>query len=257
MRRRAARRWATGLLLWLSSVQALGVDRPSVEPLTVDAIAQSAPLTKMIEVLWQEAVLFADIGNDQKQIDWALNVDARIIGPYLRYWRFSGLLDRLLVDTKVKPNEIQRQALERSLANTMSRYVFEVLIDRAIEGRRLDALEILQGDESPNIRLTISGPFGLPIRVVYVTEVMDDQWGVVDMVVAGIEYSQWKGRVYKQHADNGDWNSLLAQLEAKNHEFFVRFCDELDSKLVEPKEIPNRQITARPLPSYLTSACLP
>lgn len=217
--------------------------------------AQSRQLTSVLHHLWQEAVALASVDDEQKKGEWALEVHRRVVDPYLGWWRFSGLLDRLLSGAEAKPNEIQRQALEQVLADTMSRYVFEVLLDHAIDGRALEAIEVMEVDGLPHIALTVGGPFGLPVRVAYFTDGMADQWHVVDMVVAGVRYSEWKGHRYKKSADNGEWSTLLTELEAKNREFFGQFCEQVDVGTVELKEVGPDKMLPIPLPRYLSSAC--
>ena len=222
-----------------------------------DTTPQRRQLTLVLHHLWQEASALASVDDEQKKGAWALDVHSRIVDPYLGWWRFSGLLDRLLAGAEAKPNEIQRQALERVLADTMSRYVFEVLLDHAIDGHALEAIEVVDVEDRSQIALTISGPFGLPVQVVYFTEGLTDQWHVVDMVVAGVRYSEWKGHRYRKSADNGDWSTLLTELEAKNQEFFGQFCDQLSNRTVELGEPRPHQMMQTPLPRYLSSACPP
>ena len=218
---------------------------------------QNRQLASALHHLWQEAVALASVDDELKKGRWVLDVHGRVVDPYLRWWRFSGLLDRLLSGAKAKPNEIQRQALEQVLADTMSRYVFEVLLDHAIDGRALEAIEVMEVDGLPHIALTVGGPFGLPVQVAYFTEGLTDQWHVVDMVVAGVRYSEWKGHRYRKSADNGDWSTLLTELEAKNQEFFGQFCDQLGNRTVELGEPRPHQMMQTPLPRYLSSACPP
>ena len=217
--------------------------------------AQSRQLSSVLHHLWQEAVALASVDDEQKKGAWALDVHSRVVDPYRAWWRFSGLLDRLLSGATAKPNEIQRQALEQALADSMSRYVFEILLDNAIEGRALEAIEVVDVDGLPQIGLTVGGPFGLPVQVVYLTDGVADQWHVVDMVVAGIRYSEWKGHRYKKFADKGDWSTLQTELEAKNHAFFGQFCDQLDIGAVELGEVGSHKTMGIPWPRYLSSAC--
>lgn len=216
---------------------------------------QNRQLASALHHLWQEAVALASVDDELKKGRWVLDVHGRVVDPYLGWWRFSGLLDRLLSGAEAKPNEIQRQALEQVLADTMSRYVFEVLLDHAIDGRALEAIEVMEVDGLPHIALTVGGPFGLPVQVAYFTDGMADQWHVVDMVVAGVRYSEWKGHRYKKSADNGEWSALLTELEAKNREFFGQFCDQVDIGTDELKEAGPHKMMPIPLPRYLSSAC--
>ena len=241
----------------MSSTQVFSAVTQDDEPANEVSVAQPVALKSIIRALWQEAIFFSGVDDDQKQLDWVLDVNARIISPYLDYWQFSRLLDRLLTGAREKPNEVQQQALEHALADTMSRYVFEVLIDDAIDGRALDALEVLENEGVPHVRLTVSGPFGLPVHVAYVTEVSEGQWRVVDMMVAGVRYSEWKGRSYRERANSGDWETLLTELEAKNREFFAQFCNYPQSGPKQSGQVDGQLNKPTQLPRYLADACHP
>ena len=257
MRRVVLFPWLVGLLLSMSSTHLFSAVQQDKKPSNKVSVAQPSALKSIIRVLWQEAIFFSAVDDDLKQLDWVLDVNARVISPYLNYWQFASLLDRLLADATEKPNEIQRQALERALADTMSRYVLEILIDDAIDGRALDALEVLENEGVPHVRLTLSGPFGLPVHVAYVTEVWEGQLRVVDMMVAGVRYSEWKGRSYRERANSGDWETLLTELKAKNREFFAQFCNYPQSGPKQSGQVDGQLNKPRQLPRYLADACHP
>ncbi len=240
--------------LLISAVNAYSGDAPEAIE-AAEAAAPGRQLATAVDTLWQQAVALASVDHDQKKARWAAEVNDLVVVPYLEWWQFSALLDRLLGDASQRPEADQYQALERVLEGTMARYVYEVLLDNAIDNRSLDAVEILDGGGAPHIHLSLRGPLGLPVQVTFFTELLDGQWRVVDMVVAGVQYSDWKGGRYQRYAKKREWGLLLQELKTKNHDFFEQFC-HLPS--LEPTGLGAQaaeQMRSSPTPHYLASAC--
>lgn len=175
--------------------------------------------------LWDRAETLASVQSENKNQAWLLNVDAALVSPFLNYWAFPHLLERLLEGFSDDLSEPDRAKLVSVLQSTFARYIVEVLFDYRINSETISDVVIKNNNETLVLQAKIKGPLGVPVSLEFDSVFEGDSVLITDMIVGGIAYSDWKRRYYKTYAKKKDITGLISALRTKNSEFFVRFCE--------------------------------
>ena len=199
--------------------------------------------------LWDRAETLASVESENKNQAWLLNVDAALVSPFLNYWAFPHLLERLLGRFSDDLSEPERVKLVSVLQSTFARYVVEVLFDYQINRETISDVVIKNNNETLVLQAKIKGPLGVPVSLEFDSVSEGGSILITDMIVGGIAYSDWKRRYYKSYAKKNDITGLISALRTKNSEFFVRFCE-----LTAVKEGVGIEFGSQ-LPAYIQQSC--
>jgi len=192
--------------------------------------------------LWNKTLELALVSSANKDLAWATQIEQDVAGPFLAYWALNDLLSLLLGTHNEALSEPLRSQLVNAVGVTLTRYVFEVLLDYDLNQKTIKDVEIHLEQEAPSINAKVKGPLGVTVALRYIVLIRDDQVFIRDMEVANIRYSNWKKSFYRKYAQQGDWQGLIVALNEKNHRFFRQFCEGGSDKIMTP--------------SYIKTACV-
>lgn len=192
--------------------------------------------------LWNKTLELALVSSANKDLAWATQIERDVAGPFLAFWALDDLLSLLLGTHNEALKEPLRSQVVNAVGVTLTRYVFEALLDYGVNQETIKDLEIHLTQEAPSINAKVKGPLGVTVALRYIVLIRDDQVFIRDMEVANIRYSSWKKSFYHKHAKKGDWLGLILALNEKNHRFFRQFCAGGSNTIMTP--------------SYIKTACV-
>ena len=184
--------------------------------------------------LWNEALKLASVSSSSKDLVWVSQIHEKVAEPFLTYWALDDSLSLLLGIHSEELSEPWRSQLIDALGVTLTRYVFEVLLDYDLNKKTIQNFEIQLTQDVPSIHATVAGPLGINVALQYILLIRNDQVFIRDMEVATIRYSNWKKSFYQKYVKKGDWQGLILALNKKNDRFFARFCEGSKDQVVMP-----------------------
>jgi hypothetical protein len=184
--------------------------------------------------LWETTLKLASVDSSSKDVVWATQIQNKVAEPFLTYWALDDLLSLLLETHNEGLGEPWRSQVIDALGVTLTRYVFEVLLDYDVNQQTIKDLEVHLKQEAPSIDAKVEGPLGISVALRYLLIKRDDQVFIRDMEVANIRYSNWKKSFYLKYAKKADWQGLILALNKKNNRFFAQFCKGSNNQSVMP-----------------------
>jgi hypothetical protein len=184
--------------------------------------------------LWEETLKWASVSASSKDVAWAAQIQEHVAGPFLTYWALDDLLSQLLGADNDNLKEPMRSQVINALGVTLTRYIYEVLVDYDLNQKTIQDLEIYLTQEAPSIHASVKGPLGIHVALKYMLLIRDGQVFIRDMEVANIRYSNWKKSFYRKYAKKSDWQGLIFALNKKNDRFFTRFCESNNDRIGMP-----------------------
>lgn len=142
--------------------------------------------------LWNKTLELALVSSVTKDLAWATQIERDVAGPFLAFWALDDLLSLLLGTHNEALKEPLRSQVVNALGVTLTRYVFEVLLDYDVNQKTIKDLEMHLTQEAPSINAKVKGPLGVTVALRYIVLIRDDQVFIRDMEVASIRYSNWK-----------------------------------------------------------------
>ncbi|PLW81477.1 hypothetical protein CWI75_15770 [Kineobactrum sediminis] len=210
-------------------------------------------ISRAFAALWAEAQAMRSALDGPAVEDPAVveRIHNRVVLPLLEHWDLEVMLEGLLGAQHYRllsPRE--KEQLQEALADTLTRYVFEVLAG-AGDGSELrdvtvhvepDTITVREHSQAGYIHAIVDKNWlpPLPLRLPLLRK--DGTWAIQDIEVASISYIGRKRGTYQRLVEQGGAERLVSYLQAKNSEHFARFCAQV------PADDPT-------VPRYIDRAC--
>ena len=209
--------------------------------LSMSVVSSAEPKDALVDAteadfnrLWESTLALASVNAASKDLVWAAQIQEHVAGPFLTYWALDDLLSKLLEADNDNLKEPIRSQVINALGVTLTRYIYEVLVDYDLNQKTIQDLEIHLTEEAPSIHASVKGPLGIHVALQYMLLIRDGQVFIRDMEVANIRYSNWKKSFYRKYAKKADWQGLIFALNKKNDQFFARFCKSNNDRVGMP-----------------------